>query len=57
MATKKRTHHKGLRKRFSFARIPTIIDIPNLIEIQQRSYQRFLQHDMAQSERTLGGVG
>jgi DNA-directed RNA polymerase subunit beta len=56
MATKTRTHHKGLRKRHNFARIPTIIDIPNLIEIQQRSYQRFLQHDRAQSERTLGGL-
>ena len=56
MATKKRTHHKGLRKRHNFARIPTIIDIPNLIEVQQRSYQRFLQHDRAQSERTLGGL-
>ena len=56
MATKTRTHHTGLRKRHNFARIPTIIDVPNLIEIQQRSYQRFLQHDRAQGERTLGGL-
>ena len=28
---------------FSFAKIHDIIDIPNLIEIQQRSYEQFLQ--------------
>ena len=33
--------------RRDFARIPTIIDLPNLIEIQQKSYARFLQQDHA----------
>ncbi|MFQ6672449.1 MAG: DNA-directed RNA polymerase subunit beta, partial [Candidatus Tectimicrobiota bacterium] len=56
MATKKRTHHTELRSRQNFARIPAIIDVPNLIEVQQRSYERFLQHDTTPSERVLGGL-
>jgi DNA-directed RNA polymerase subunit beta len=58
MATKlkKRTHHKGLRDRQDFARIPTIIDIPNLIEVQKRSYERFLQQDHGPKDRNLSGL-
>jgi hypothetical protein len=28
----------GIRERRDFARIPMIIDLPNLIEVQQKSY-------------------
>ena len=35
------TEKKRLRK--NFGRIPTIIDVPNLIAIQKRSFDRFLQ--------------
>ncbi|NGZ05056.1 MAG: DNA-directed RNA polymerase subunit beta [Magnetococcales bacterium] len=38
------TEKKRLRK--NFGRIPTIIDIPNLIAIQTASFQRFLQEEM-----------
>src|SRR5216684_4152293 len=31
------------RKRFDFSKIPATIQIPNLIEVQKRSYDRFLQ--------------
>ena len=33
------------RKRFDFSKIPATIQIPNLIEVQKRSYERFLQMD------------
>ncbi len=39
------------RARKDFARIPTIIDIPNLIEIQKRSYDRFLQKGVPPEKR------
>ena len=56
MATKRRTHQRGLRTRQNFARIPSIVDIPNLIEVQQRSYERFLQHYKAPGKRELVGL-
>ncbi len=37
-------HSQRLRK--NFARIPQIAGIPNLIEIQKQSYDRFLQADV-----------
>jgi len=43
--------NRGRVERKSFARIPTIIDLPNLIEIQQNSYSRFLQLDKNPDER------
>src|SRR2546430_16005482 len=39
------------RKRFDFSKIPATIQIPNLIEVQKRSYDRFLQMDRLPSER------
>ena len=33
------------RKRFDFSKIPATIQIPNLIEVQKSSYERFLQMD------------
>src|SRR6266446_2818219 len=39
------------RARKSFAKIKHVIDIPNLIDIQRRSYDNFLQADAAEHER------
>ena len=33
----------GLRTRQNFAKIPQVIDIPNLIEIQKKSFESFMQ--------------
>src|SRR5579884_640877 len=40
-----------LPRRIDFAKIPSIIQIPNLIEVQKRSYDRFLQMNALPSER------
>ncbi|HYL67563.1 MAG TPA: DNA-directed RNA polymerase subunit beta [Candidatus Limnocylindria bacterium] len=39
-----------------FAKIQGSIQIPNLIEVQMKSYQRFLQMDLLPSEREDGGL-
>ncbi len=44
------------RFRRSFAKIPKIADIPNLIDIQKRSYERFLQIDVSAEDRTNEGL-
>ena len=41
----------GRRVREDFAKIPAVIDIPNLIDIQLASYERFLQWEVKPSER------
>src|ERR1700674_4864202 len=46
----------GFRTRFDFSKIPATIQIPNLIEVQKRSYDRFLQMDRLPSERDDGGL-
>src|SRR5271157_1342516 len=48
--------HNIHRKRFDFSKIPATIHIPNLIEVQKRSYERFLQMDKLPSEREDGGL-
>src|SRR5689334_25182254 len=45
-----------LRTRFDFSKIPATIQIPNLIEVQKRSYDRFLQMDRLPSERDDAGL-
>ena len=45
----------AFRKRFDFSKIPATIQIPNLIEVQKRSYERFLQMDKLPSERDDAG--
>ena len=40
-----------VRRRLDFGKIPVILDIPNLIEVQQKSYERFLQFDVSPDER------
>jgi DNA-directed RNA polymerase subunit beta len=44
------------RTRFDFSKIPATIQIPNLIEVQRRSYDRFLQMDALPSERDDAGL-
>ena len=46
----------NLRQRKNFARIPTVIGIPNLIEIQKKSFEHFLQWDVAPNERQVRGL-
>jgi DNA-directed RNA polymerase subunit beta len=46
----------NLRLRRSFGKIKKIIDIPNLIEIQKRSYDEFLQAEASSEERTDVGL-
>ncbi len=45
-----------LRERVDFSRIKTSIPIPNLIEVQKNSYERFLQMDLLPSEREDVGL-
>src|SRR5437762_5046964 len=47
---------RGLRNRLDFSKIPASIQIPNLIEVQKRSYDRFLQMDKLPSERDDSGL-
>src|SRR5436305_7264901 len=42
---------EAFRSRLDFSKIPATIQIPNLIEVQKRSYDRFLQMDRLPSER------
>jgi DNA-directed RNA polymerase subunit beta len=46
----------AFRKRLDFSKIPATIQIPNLIEVQKRSYDRFLQMDKLPSERDDAGL-
>jgi DNA-directed RNA polymerase subunit beta len=48
--------HVRERQRLDFAKIQGAIQIPNLIEVQMKSYQRFLQMDLLPSEREDGGL-
>jgi DNA-directed RNA polymerase subunit beta len=44
------------RERVDFSKIKTSIPIPNLIEVQKRSYERFLQMDLLPKEREDAGL-
>jgi DNA-directed RNA polymerase subunit beta len=50
------SHALRERERLDFSKIQTTIQIPNLIEVQKRSYQRFLQMDQLPSEREDSGL-
>src|SRR5438093_11851148 len=41
----------GRRSRKDFGKIPSIVEIPNLIEVQKRSYETFLQQDASSDRR------
>ena len=46
----------NLRLRRDFGKIHRVVEIPNLIEIQKRSYTEFLQFDVAPNERRESGL-
>ncbi len=45
-----------MRIRKSFGRIPEVVRMPNLIEVQRQSYELFLQKEVRISERTDTGL-
>ncbi|MCK5503942.1 MAG: DNA-directed RNA polymerase subunit beta, partial [Thermodesulfovibrionia bacterium] len=47
---------EGLRVRKNYGKIPQILTVPNLIEIQQRSFQRFLQGNIPPEQREDKGL-
>ena len=44
------------RERRNFAKIPEIMEVPNLIEIQKSSYEKFLQRDVPPEARVDEGL-
>ena len=38
--------YMGKKKRMSFSRINEVLDMPDLIEVQKNSYQRFVEEDL-----------
>src|SRR5690242_6530313 len=46
----------GRRGRRDFGKIPSIVEIPNLIEVQKRSYETFLQKDITPDRREETGL-
>jgi len=46
----------GHRGRKDFGKIPSIVEIPNLIEVQKRSYESFLQKDVPAERREEFGL-
>src|SRR5580765_5494366 len=46
----------GRRSRKDFGKIPSIVEIPNLIEVQKRSYETFLQKDGPADRREESGL-
>src|SRR5437764_12011646 len=49
-------HNGAAPERVDFSKIKTSIPIPNLIEVQKRSYERFLQMDLLRNERDDAGL-
>ena len=45
-----------LRERVSFGKIPAVVDLPNLIEVQRKSYDRFLQKNIPAKQREEIGL-
>jgi len=40
-----------LRERVNFGKVPPVLEVPNLIEIQKRSFEKFLQKDVPMDQR------
>src|SRR5947208_12534297 len=49
-------HNGAAPERVDFSKIKTSIPIPNLIEVQKKSYERFLQMDLLPDERDDTGL-
>ncbi len=54
MAVESFTGRKRVRK--TFGRIPTVVPMPNLIEVQKTSYESFLQRETSSEEREKAGL-
>jgi DNA-directed RNA polymerase subunit beta len=50
------TIQNNFRVRKSFSKIPKVIDIPNLIDIQKHSFDKFLQIDVPPEKREDSGL-
>lgn len=46
----------GRRTRRSYARINEVLEVPNLIEIQQKSYEKFLEKDLLELFRDISPI-
>ena len=46
----------GKRERLSYGKIPEIMDLPDLIEVQKASYEEFLQRNLPPEERKDKGL-
>ncbi len=47
---------KVLRERLNFGKVPLVLDVPYLVEFQRRSFDRFLQKDIAFEKRVDEGL-
>jgi len=56
MSNRQYIHNQQERLRVDFSKIATTIQIPNLIEVQRKSYDRFLQMDRLPAEREDVGL-
>lgn len=54
--TKSNGSSAALRQRVSFAKTPTVLELPDLIETQKRSYAAFMQRFVAEDERESKGL-
>ncbi len=54
--TKSNGSPTALRQRVSFAKTPTVLELPDLIETQKLSYASFMQRDVPQDERETKGL-
>ena len=46
----------GKNQRRSYAKIPEVLELPDLVEVQKRSYEEFLQRDVPAGERVNVGL-
>ena len=44
------------QERKNFSKIRSFMDLPNLIDVQRRSYERFLQMNLLPEERDQSGL-
>jgi DNA-directed RNA polymerase subunit beta len=54
MGSKSLTSRNHLRR--SFGRIPEVAEMPNLIEVQRSSYEKFLQANVSGGDRSVAGL-
>ncbi|BCB95723.1 DNA-directed RNA polymerase subunit beta [Dissulfurispira thermophila] len=47
---------KLLRERLNFGKVPPVLDVPYLVEFQRKSFDRFLQKDVAHDKRIEEGL-